>query len=93
MVAAASASVTIALLDYLIIQTKRYKARVRAEKLPPGTPIIIRTPAAEAAGSGAGGASGPGAGFPEDGEAGENSSSPSSGADENPVPLQVPGSP
>jgi hypothetical protein len=91
MVAAASASVTIALLDYLIVQTKRHRARVRAEKLPPGTPIIIR--ASAAAGSGADGASGPDAGFPEDGEAGENSLSPSSGTDENPVPGQGPGSP
>jgi hypothetical protein len=88
MVAAASASVTIALLDYLIIRTKRHKARVRAERLPPGTPIIIRTPAGEAA------ASGPDAGFPGDGEAGGDSPSGGASAVEGAaIPGQVPGDP
>ncbi|MDR1617788.1 MAG: hypothetical protein LBS06_01915 [Treponema sp.] len=90
MVAAASASVTIALLDYFIVQTKRHKSRMRAERLPPGTPIIIRTPAA----SGADGPPGPDGGLPEGEGAGENP--PPGGpspADGDTVPGQAPGTP
>ncbi|MDR2159751.1 MAG: hypothetical protein LBP23_06765 [Treponema sp.] len=85
MAAAASASVTIALLDHLIIQTKRHKARRRAESLPPGTPIIIRTPA----GLDTGNAPGPegGSSENEDPASGKNSlPGGASGADARPVP-------
>jgi hypothetical protein len=84
--AAAAASVTIALLDYIVIQTKRHKARERAEKMPPGTPIITRTPAV----SGPEGAFGPDDGFPGGGDAGGEAAPP---AEEDGVPGQAPGSP
>jgi hypothetical protein len=41
---AAGLSITIAFVDFAIVQIKRYNARKRAEALPVGTTIITRTP-------------------------------------------------
>ncbi|MDR0878282.1 MAG: hypothetical protein LBN21_09525 [Treponema sp.] len=41
---AASASVAVALADFIIISIKRYKSEQRALNIPVGTPIIIRKP-------------------------------------------------
>jgi hypothetical protein len=41
---AASLSIAIAVADYIIVQVKRNKARKKAEILPAGSSIIIRTP-------------------------------------------------
>ncbi|MDR1900543.1 MAG: hypothetical protein LBQ55_11075 [Treponema sp.] len=74
MAAAASASAAIALLDHLIVQAKRHKARQRALRLPPGTPIITRNPA----GPGAGGGAAPDGGSP---------AAETPAAEEEPVPA------
>jgi hypothetical protein len=44
MIIAAGMSVTIAVVDFIIVQIKRHKARQRAESLPVGTTIIIKKP-------------------------------------------------
>jgi hypothetical protein len=44
---AATASVALAFIDLIIVKTKERKARRRAESLPVGTTIIIRTPLPE----------------------------------------------
>ena len=94
MVAAAAASVTIALLDCIIIQTKRYKARERVERLPPGTPIIIRTPAVPESDSLPEADNGGGAGSPENRGDGEGSPpGGASGAEGERDPGQAPGNP
>jgi hypothetical protein len=41
---AAGGAVTIALVDYIIVRYKRYKAAEEIRRLPPGTPIITRRP-------------------------------------------------
>jgi hypothetical protein len=41
---AAGLSVSIAFIDFAIVQIKRYRARKKAEALPVGTTIITRTP-------------------------------------------------
>jgi hypothetical protein len=102
MAAAAAASVTIALLDCIIIQAKRYKARERVERMPPGTPIIIRTPAASGPDNipgpdnvpGADNIFGADAGSPENGEDGEDfPPGGASAAEGDGVPAQAPGNP
>jgi hypothetical protein len=45
---AAGMSVTIAVADFIIVQLKRNKARRRAESLPAGTAIIIKSPLPDA---------------------------------------------